>query len=239
MGSDSRHVFVFLVMHILIIEDQRKVAAALKEGLEQHDYTVTVAPSGEEGFFLLHAQPFDLVILDLGLPRHDGLDILKTMREEKMHVPVLILTARDSIEDRVKGLEAGADDYMVKPFAFPELLARVHALLRRSAEKEEALLQIKDLVFDRATRRVTRNGQRISLTAKELELLEYLLLRKNTVVTREMLARDVWRASSRATPLDNVIDVHITHLRKKIDICEPKLLHTIRGVGFILSETKP
>jgi DNA-binding response OmpR family regulator len=226
-------------MHILVIEDQKKVAAALKEGLEQHDYTVSVAPTGEEGFFLLHAEPIDLVILDLGLPRHDGIEILKTMREEKTHVPVLIVTARDSLEDRIAGLEAGADDYMVKPFAFPELLARVHALLRRSAEKEETILQLKDLVYDRATRGVTRNGQRISLTAKELELLEYLMLKKNTVVTREMLARDVWKATSRATPLDNVIDVHIAHLRKKIDICEPKLLHTIRGVGFILSITPP
>lgn len=226
-------------MHILVIEDQKKVAAALQEGLEHEDYAVTVAPSGEEGFFLLHSQQFELVILDLGLPKRDGIEVLKAMREKNKRIPVLILTARDSVEDRVEGLESGADDYMVKPFAFPELIARVHALLRRTTEKHEAILQLEDLILDPATRKATRGYQRIALTSKELELLEYLLRRKNTVVTREMLAWDVWKATGRATPLDNVIDVHITHLRKKIDISEPKLLHTIRGVGFILSATKP
>ncbi|HEX9655792.1 MAG TPA: response regulator transcription factor [Bacteroidota bacterium] len=226
-------------MHILIIEDQKKVALALQEGLQRVPFEITLAFDGEEGFFLLNTKRFDLVILDLSLPKRDGIEILKTLREKKITVPVLILTARDSIEDRVVGLEGGADDYLVKPFAFPELLARIQALLRRSHQGQETRLHLADLEFDLLARRVTRQNCPLSLTIREMELLEYLLRHKNTVVSREMLAQNVWKATTRATPLDNVIDVHITHLRRKIDgPFENKLLHTVRGVGFILTTEK-
>ncbi|MBI5472315.1 MAG: response regulator transcription factor [Ignavibacteriae bacterium] len=227
-------------MHILVIEDQRKVAQALEEGLRRKSFGVTLAADGEEGFFLLNSQHFDFVILDLGLPKRDGLEILKAIRAKKLNVPVLILTARDTIEDRVQGLESGADDYLVKPFAFPELLARIHALLRRSQQVQETRLVLEDLELDLTTRRAARSSQPLTLTARELELLEYFLRNKNTIVSREMLARDVWRETARATPLDNVIDVHIAHLRRKIDApFEPKLLHTLRGVGFVLGKERP
>jgi two-component system, OmpR family, copper resistance phosphate regulon response regulator CusR len=227
-------------MHILVIEDQKKVALALQEGLRRSKFEITVARDGEEGFFLLNSQPFDLVVLDLTLPKRDGIEILKAVRQKKMGIPVLVLTARDSVEDRVTGLEAGADDYLVKPFAFPELVARIHALLRRSQQEGETKLSIADLELECMSRTVKRKGQPISLTIRELELLEYLLRNKDAVVSREMLARDVWKATTRATPLDNVIDVHITHLRRKIDgPFDVKLLHTLRGVGFILSMSRP
>ncbi len=223
-------------MHVLVIEDEEKVASALREGLKRERYAVTIAATGEEGFFLLNANSYDIVILDLALPGRDGLDILRTMREKHIDVPVLILTARGSVSNRVEGLEAGADDYLVKPFAFPELLARIHTLLRRGQQEMGGRLFLADLEFDLMTRRVRRGGVLISLTAKEMDLLEYFLRHRERVVSREMLSRDVWHASERATPLDNVIDVHITHLRKKIDEgFEQKLLHTLRGVGFILS----
>ncbi len=224
-------------MNILIIEDEKKVARALQEGLAGEHIAATLAPTGEDGFFLLNAETFDLVILDLTLPGRDGLEVLKTMRRKGIGLPVIVLTARDSVEDRVEGLESGADDYLVKPFAFPELVARVHALLRRGAKEREPSYSIADMVMDIRTRTVRRGNQSVSLTTKETELLEYLLKHKNSVVSREMLAREVWRVPMRATPLDNVIDVHIAHLRKKIDEhFETKLLHTIRGVGFMLGE---
>jgi two-component system copper resistance phosphate regulon response regulator CusR len=227
-------------MHILIIEDQKKVASALSEGLRREGYTVTVAGDGEEGFFLLNTGPTDLLILDLGLPKRDGIEILKAIRRQNRVLPVLILTARDSIEDRVIGLESGADDYLVKPFAFPELLARIHALHRRTQTRSDSTFHLADLTLDMNTRKAKRGATPLSLTAREFELLEYLLRHKDTVVSREMFARDVWGASERVTPLNNVIDVHIAHLRHKIDgSFSPKLLHTVRGVGFILSTTRP
>jgi two-component system copper resistance phosphate regulon response regulator CusR len=227
-------------MHILVVEDQQKVARALQEGLERDGFTVTLAADGEEGFFLLNASHVDLVILDLGLPKRDGIEILKTLRQKNINIPVMILTARDSVEDRVAGLETGADDYLVKPFAFPELLARIHALLRRRQQTSEKVLKLADLEMDLMMHRVVRGTHQLTLTVKERELLEYLMRNKETVVSREMLVREVWQASERATPLDNVIDVHIAHLRRKIDgPFEIKLLHTLRGVGFILSTKKP
>jgi DNA-binding response OmpR family regulator len=232
--------FVYFPMRILVIEDQKKVAQALQEGLRRNNFDVSVSPDGEEGFFLLNSEHFDLVILDLNLPKRDGIEILKAIRQKRMLIPVLILTARDSLEDRVTGLQSGADDYLVKPFAFPELVARVQALLRRTRQQRDTTLFVADLQLDLNTRKVSRGTEPISLTAKELELIEYLLRHKETVVSREMLARDVWQATMRATPLDNVIDVHIAHLRNKIDgPFELKLLHTVRGVGFILGEEKP
>jgi two-component system copper resistance phosphate regulon response regulator CusR len=224
-------------LKILIIEDEKKVAAALKKGLESEDYSAQVAASGEDGFFLLNSQKFDLVILDLMLPGRDGLEILDALRRQQVRTPVLILTAKDTVKDRVLGLDSGADDYLVKPFAFPELLARIRALLRRGKDGPVLKLKLADLEMDLARRSASRGGQALSLTGKEFELLEYLLRHQGHIVTREMFAREVWKEVQRATPLDNVIDVHINHLRKKVD--EPfgkKLLHTVRGVGFVLSE---
>ena len=222
---------------ILVVEDEGKVARALREGLERQGYEVVVAPNGEEGFFLVNAEEFDLVVLDLMLPGRDGLQVLSTLRKRGLQTPVLILTARDAIEDRVEGLDKGADDYLVKPFAFPELLARVRALLRRGRTEQASPLKLGDLEMDVITRKARRHGQYLELTAREFELLEYLLRHKEQVVSREMLARYVWKESSRATPLDNVMDVHINRLRRKVD--EPfdrKLIHTVRGVGFVLRE---
>jgi two-component system copper resistance phosphate regulon response regulator CusR len=224
-------------LKILVIEDERKVALALKKGLEAEHYDVEAAFSGEDGFFLLNSSRFDLVILDLMLPQRDGLEILSTLRRKQDKTPVLILTARDGVEDRVLGLDAGADDYLVKPFAFPELLARIRALLRRGSSRPILKLKVADLEMDLVSRSVVRQGKPIPMTVREFELLEYLLRNQGQTVTREMLARDVWKETRRATPLDNVIDVHIARLRKKID--EPfskKILQTVRGVGFILSE---
>jgi DNA-binding response OmpR family regulator len=225
------------IMHILIIEDEKKVARALKEGLEQEKFVATIADNGEDGFFLVHSQPFDLVLLDLNLPGRDGLEVLRTMRIKGINTPVLILTARDSLESKVTGLEIGADDYLVKPFAFPELVARIRALARRGKSEPDLHHSLADLELDLVTRKVIRNKQQVLLTVKEFDLLEYFLRHKYKLVSREMLGREVWNDMGRATPLDNVIDVHITHLRKKID--EPfdrKLLHTIRGVGFMLTD---
>jgi len=220
---------------ILVVEDESKVARAIREGLERQGHQVVIAPTGEEGFFLVNAEEFDLVILDLMLPGRDGLQVLSTLRKRGLETRVLILTARDAIEDRVQGLDRGADDYLVKPFAFPELLARVRALLRRTEQGPQ--LRLGDLEMNVVTRNAKRRGQYLELTGREFELLEYLLRHKDQVVSREMLARNVWKESARATPLDNVMDVHINRLRRKVD--EPfdrKLIHTVRGVGFVLRE---
>jgi two-component system copper resistance phosphate regulon response regulator CusR len=222
-------------VRVLIVEDERKIAKALREGLEAERYDVRVASTGEEGFSLVNHESFDLVVLDLMLPRRDGLEVLATLRKRGLQTPVLILTAKETVDDRVHGLDVGADDYLVKPFAFPELLARIRALLRRGRPDQILKLQQDDLAMDLVTRKVVRAGQSLELTVKEFEILEYLLRHVGRVVSREMLARDVWRVTARATPLDNVIDVTIARLRRKID--DPfakKLLHTVRGVGFVL-----
>ncbi len=227
-------------MRILVVEDERKVAKALREGLEAEGFDVVVARTGEEGFFLVNEQPFDLVLLDLMLPGRDGFQVLSTLRKRGLDTPVLILTARDSLQDRVLGLDAGADDYMVKPFAFAELLARVRALLRRGRVDQAPSVKFADLEIDLVSRRTLRAGSPVELTAREHDLLVYLLRNQGRIVSREMLARDVWKEESRATPLDNVIDVHIARLRRKIDdLHERKLLRTVRGVGFIIGETTP
>jgi two-component system copper resistance phosphate regulon response regulator CusR len=225
-------------VRILVVEDEGKVARALKEGLEAEGYEVVLSKTGEEGFFRANAEIFDLVILDLMLPGLSGLEVLTTLRKRGLQTPVLILTARDMIDDRVCGLDRGADDYLVKPFAFPELLARIRALLRRGRMDQVLKLQHDDLEIDLVTRRVTRATQLLDLTGKEFEILDYLLRHQGRVVSREMLARDVWQATARATPLDNVIDVTIARLRRKVDDpFEKKLIHTVRGVGFVLGET--
>lgn len=225
-------------MQILVVEDEKKLANALQKGLEAEGYSVRVANTGEEAFFLVSTVRFDFLLLDIMLPGRDGIEILKALRQKGIAAPVLMLTSRDGIEDRVQGLGAGADDYLVKPFAFSELLARIRAISRRSNLKEVAfILKLADLEMDTVRHAVSREGQELTLTPREFELLAYLLQHQGRVVSREMLARDVWNESARHTPLDNVIDVHIAHLRQKLD--EPfgrKLLHTLRGVGFILRE---
>ena len=226
-------------MRILVVEDEPKVAKALQEGLEAENYEVTLAQTGEDGFFLASSQPFDLIVLDWMLPGRDGLEVLSTLRKRGMQTPVLVLTAKDAIEERVSGLDAGADDYLVKPFAFPELTARVRALLRRGKGETATSQRIDGLEMDLVARTVTRDGHRIDLTTREFELLEFLLRNKGRVVSREMLARDVWKESERATPIDNVIDVHVARLRRKIDDrFERKLVHTVRGVGFTVREAE-
>jgi two-component system copper resistance phosphate regulon response regulator CusR len=200
-------------VRILVVEDETKVAKALREGLEAERYDVYVASTGEEGFFLVNHEAFDLIVLDLMLPRRDGIEVLRTLRKRGLQTPVLILTAKDAVDDRVHGLDSGADDYLVKPFAFPELLARIRALLRRDRPDQALKLRQDNLEMDVVTRKVRRAGQSVELTVKEFEILEYLLRHRGRVVSREMLARDVWHVSARATPLDNVIDVTIARLR--------------------------
>jgi DNA-binding response OmpR family regulator len=224
-------------MQILVIEDERKLAGAIAEGLRGNGYIVATAYTGEAGYKLLRDSRFDLVLLDVMLPRQSGLETLRLLRRDGYKLPVLILTSKDSIEDRVLGLDAGADDYLVKPFAFPELLARIRALLRRGKPAMATHLQLADLSIDLNGRTAIRAGMTLELTSREFDLLEYFLLNRGTVVSREMLARDVWKETTRYTSLDNVIDVQIARIRRKIDDRFPrKLLHTVRGVGFVLRE---
>lgn len=224
----------------LIVEDEPKVAAALREGLEGEGYDVVVESSGEAAFYRLTTDRFDVVLLDLRLPGRDGLEILSAARRRGVETPVVVLTARDTLEDRVIGLDAGADDYVVKPFAFAELLARIRAVLRRGRTSDPDRLSIDTLVVDRATRQVTRAGRAVDLTVKEFELLLHLAVQAGQVVSRDTLVREVWRETSRSTTLDNVIDVHISRLRRKVDADHPvKLIHTVRGVGFVLRSEAP
>ena len=227
-------------MRILVVEDEMKVARALEKGLTEEHYEVVVATTGEDGFFKLNAEVFDLVILDLMLPGRDGIEILSTMRKRGLLTPVLVLTARDTVEDRVRGLDCGADDYLVKPFAFSELVARIRALLRRGRADDVLKLQAADLEMDLVTRTVRRDDRTLDLTAREFELLEYLIRHRGHTVSREMLARDVWKIEPGLIPLDNVIDVQVSRLRKKVDQgFSAKLIHTLRGVGFLLKEGGP
>jgi DNA-binding response OmpR family regulator len=227
-------------MRVLVVEDERKLAQVLAASLEAEHYDVVVAPTGEDGFYRLNAEQFDLVVLDLMLPGRGGLEILQTLRQRRVDTPVLILTARDGIEDRVTGLDVGADDYLVKPFALPELLARIRALLRRGRPADALRLKVADLEMDLVGRRVLRGDTVVDLTAREFELLEYLLRHQSHFVSREMLARDVWKETRRATPIDNVIDVQMARLRRKVDVeGTARLIHTVRGVGFVVREGEP
>jgi len=222
---------------VLVVEDEQKVASALREGLEGEGYTVVVAPTGEEAFFRVSTDRFDVVLLDLGLPGRDGLQVLKALRQRDADTRVLILTARDTLDDRVRGLDSGADDYLVKPFAFTELVARIRALGRRGRSAPAPNLRLSDLHLDLWSRKVVRGGRKIDLTTREFELLEHLLRFAGQVVSRDTLSREVWHERERTSTMDNVIDAHVARLRKKIDYDEPvKLIHTVRGVGFIMKE---
>jgi two-component system copper resistance phosphate regulon response regulator CusR len=227
-------------VRVLVVEDERKLAQILASALEAERYDVVVARTGEDGFFRANAEVFDLVVLDLMLPGRNGLDILQALRQRHIGTPVMILTARDGVDDRVLGLDRGADDYLVKPFALPELLARIRALLRRGRPSEVLRLKAADLELDLVARRAMRGERLLDLTAREFELLEYLLRHQGHLVSREMLAREVWKEPRRATPIDNVIDVQMTRLRKKVDVdAGQRLIHTVRGVGFVLREGEP
>ena len=227
-------------VRILVVEDERKLAQVLASALRAEHYDVVVAPTGEEGFFRASAEAFDLVVLDLMLPGRSGLEILQTLRQRHLQTPVLILTARDGIDDRVRGLDLGAYDYMVKPFALAELLARIRALHRRGRPSDMLRLKAADLEVDLVARRATRTGHPLELTAREFDLLEYFLRHQGHVVSREMLAHEVWKEPRRATPIDNVIDVQVARLRRKVDLeGRERLIHTVRGVGFVLRAGEP
>jgi two-component system copper resistance phosphate regulon response regulator CusR len=221
-------------MRILVVEDDRKVASFIRQGLEEEGYAVDVAPDGAAAVDLaLGGTPYDLVVLDIMLPKRDGFAVLRVLREYRMTAPVLVLTARDRVPDRVTGLDLGADDYLTKPFVFEEFLARVRALLRRATAQRTPTLELADLQLDPATRRVTRAGRAITLTAREYALLEYFLRNVGRVLTRPMLAEHVWGIDF--DPESNVIDVYVGYLRRKIDLPgETRLLHTTRGTGYVM-----
>ncbi len=220
-------------MRFLVVEDEKKVARFIKKGLEEEGYAVDVASDGEEGLGMALDGVHDLIILDIQLPRMDGLGVLHELRRTKMTTPVLLLTVRAAIEDKVLGLDAGADDYLTKPFAFQELLARIRALLRRRIEAEAPVLQVADLTLDPAKRLVARGGEKIELTPKEFTLLAYFMRNPGRVLTRTMIAEHVWDYDF--DTMTNVIDVYVNYLRKKIDAGrESKLIHTVRGAGYML-----
>jgi len=220
-------------MRILVVEDEKKVANFIKKGLEEEGYAVDVASDGEIGLQMALDGIHDLLLLDIHLPKKNGLQVLKEIRRQKIVTPVLLLTVRATIEDKVLGLDSGADDYLTKPFAFQELLARARALLRRQSESKETLLKIADLSVDPVHRLVKRGAEQIDLTAKEFSLLHYFIRNPGRVLTRTMIAEHVWDYDFDS--MTNVIDVYVNYLRKKIDSGrQPKLIHTVRGVGYVL-----
>lgn len=222
-------------MRILVVEDEKKVASFIKRGLEEEQYEVHTAADGEEGLKAALDKAFDLIVLDWMLPKKDGLSVLKELRERKNVTPVLMLTAKDSVEDIVAGLDSGSDDYLTKPFAFAELLARVRALMRRSELDRGAEIRFGDLRLDPVTHKVWRKDKEIDLTAKEYGLLEYFMRNPHQVLTRTMIAEHVWDYTFDS--FTNIIDVYVNYLRKKIDReADKKLIHTVRGVGYILKE---
>ena len=222
-------------MRILVVEDEKKVAGFIKKGMEEETYAVDVAVDGEEGWAMAEVNQYDLIILDLMLPKMDGLEMLTRCRDKKITTPIILLTAKDSVEDKVTGLNKGADDYLTKPFAFSELLARSRSLLRRGQGETKTVLKLADLSLDLVSHKVNRNGEEVELTGKEYSLMEYFMRNQGKVLTRTMIAEHVWDYNF--DTFTNVIDVYINHLRKKIDKDHPKkLLHTLRGVGYVLKE---
>lgn len=222
-------------MRILLVEDELKIANFIERGLKEEHYAVDVVYNGEEALNMADMNPYDLIILDLMLPDRDGLSVCRTLRNNKIDTPILMLTAKSGIRDKVSGLDSGADDYLTKPFAFEELLARVRALLRRKTGEKVTLLKIADLELDQLTHKVKRAGKEIKMTSKEYALLEYLLLNANQIVTRTMISEHVWNEDFDS--FTNITDVYINYLRNKIDKGSDKqLIHTIRGVGYIVKE---
>jgi heavy metal response regulator len=222
-------------MRILVVEDEKKVGSFIKKGLEEEHYAVDIAYDGEEGLTLAQINEYDLILLDIMLPKLDGMEVLRQIRRNGSNVPILMLTARDSVEDIISGLDGGSDDYLTKPFSFDELVARVRALLRRRAKEKTDLLMVGDLSLSTSTHRVKRGGREIELTAKEYALLEYFMRNPNRVLTRVLITEHVW--DYHFDPSTNVIDVYVNYLRKKIDQgFEKKLIHTIRGSGYMMKD---
>lgn len=222
-------------MRILVVEDEKKIADFIRRGLKEEGYSIDIGYDGEQGYFLATTNEYDLIILDIMLPKMDGLTLCKTLRSQKILVPILMLTAKDSVKDKVNGLDSGADDYLAKPFAFEELLARIRASLRNKGAGSQTVLQVADLTLDLLTHKVKRAGQEIILSNKEYSLLEYLMRNSGFIVTRTMISEHVWDINF--DTFTNVIDVYINYLRNKIDKgFDKKLLHTVRGRGYMLKE---
>lgn len=216
------------------MEDERKVAEAVSRGLKAERYAVDLAATGDEGWAMASMYPYDLIILDLSLPGLDGVEVLRRVRRQNGKVPVLILTARDATQSKVENFEAGADDYLTKPFAFAELQVRVKALLRRAPVSQNSVIRVADLEIDRLSQQVRRGGKRVELTPKEYALLEYLATQPGRVFSRSMIVEHVWDQSFEG--LTNIVDVYVRHLREKIDTSDPRLIRTVRGVGYSLTE---
>jgi heavy metal response regulator len=222
-------------MRILVVDDEKKIANFIERGLKENHYVVDVARDSENALMTAEINPYDLIILDIMLPGKDGVTVCKELRKNKVSTPVLMLTARDSTRDKVRGLDAGADDYLTKPFAFDELLARVRALLRRETKEKNTILKVGDLELNQLTREVKRQGRPIILTSKEYALLEYFMLNPNQIITRTMISEHVWEESFDS--FTNVIDVYVKHLRDKVDKgFQASLIQTVRGAGYILKE---
>jgi heavy metal response regulator len=222
-------------MRILVVEDEKKMAAFIKRGLKEAGYAVDMADNGEEALFLAETNPYDLIVLDIMLPLVDGIKVCRQLRQGHIDIPVLMLTARDDVDDKISGLDAGADDYLTKPFSFPEFLARVRSLLRRKNAVKTTRLKVADLEIEQSTHKVSRAGVGIELTPTEYGLLEYLMLNNGHVVTRTMLSEHVWNDDFDA--FSNVINVYINYLRKKVDHDhDKKLIHSLRGVGYVLKD---
>ena len=222
-------------MRILVVEDEKRIASFIKRGLTEQSYTVDVAPDGEQGLFYAETNEYDCIVLDLMLPGVDGLSVCRQIRAQGNDVPILMLTAKADVKDKVRGLDAGADDYLAKPFAFEEFLARVRVLLRRKSGSSVSVLRVGDLELDQRTRRVVRAGREIELTNREFALLEYLMRNASTVVTRTMISEHVWQDDY--DTFSNVISVYVNYLRAKIDKgFDRPLIHSVRGVGYTIKE---
>jgi heavy metal response regulator len=222
-------------MRVLVVEDEKKVASFIKRGLEEENFTVDAAYDGEEGLYMAETNPYDLILMDVMLPKMDGLAVIRQLRDKNIMTPVLCLTAKDTVDDIVSGLNSGSDDYLTKPFAFAELLARVRALLRRGTQDRGAELHFSDLRLDPVGHKVWRGGKELDLTAKEYALLEYFMRNPNQILTRTMIAEHVWDYTFDS--FTNIIDVYVNYLRKKVDRdFDKKLIHTVRGVGYVLKE---
>jgi two-component system, OmpR family, copper resistance phosphate regulon response regulator CusR len=222
-------------MRILLVEDDVKIADAIYRGLTEQHYSVDLAKDGEEGDYLAKTNDYDLLILDILLPKMDGWEVCRSIRSDKITTPILMLTALDSVDDKIRGLDYGADDYLTKPFNFGELLARIRSLVRRQSDEKTSIIEVANLKINTATREVSRDDKQINLSAKEFAMLEYFVHYKNKVLTREMISEHVWDMNF--DPQSNVIDSFVRFLRQKIDKgFEPELIHTVRGVGYKFSD---